>query len=75
MKIKQLSVFCENKPGHVIAPCRLLADSGIDIRALLDGAAAMDEATRRHIEAKALKQPAEKQAKASFSSSSASSGR
>lgn len=34
MKIKQLSVFCENKPGHVIAPCRLLADSGIDIRAL-----------------------------------------
>lgn len=34
MKIRQLSVFCENKPGHVIAPCRLLARAGIDIRAL-----------------------------------------
>ncbi|HEY1219282.1 MAG TPA: hypothetical protein VGF03_10120, partial [Bryobacteraceae bacterium] len=26
--------FSENKPGHVIAPCRLLAREGIDIRAL-----------------------------------------
>jgi hypothetical protein len=34
MKIMQLSVFSENKPGHVIAPCRLLAKAGIDIRAL-----------------------------------------
>jgi hypothetical protein len=34
MKLSQLSVFCENKPGHVIAPCRLLARAGIDIRAL-----------------------------------------
>ena len=34
MKINQLSVFSENKPGHVIAPCRLLARAGIDIRAL-----------------------------------------
>jgi hypothetical protein len=34
MKITQLSVFIENKPGHIIAPCRLLADAGIDIRAL-----------------------------------------
>ena len=34
MKINQLSVFSENKPGHVIAPCRLLAQAGIDIRAL-----------------------------------------
>jgi hypothetical protein len=34
MKIMQLSVFSENKPGHVIAPCRLLARAGIDIRAL-----------------------------------------
>ena len=25
MKIQQLSLFSENKPGHVIAPCRLLA--------------------------------------------------
>jgi hypothetical protein len=34
MKLHQLSVFSENKPGHVIAPCRLLAKEGIDIRAL-----------------------------------------
>ncbi len=34
MKIQQLSVFAENKPGHLLTPCRLLADSGVDIRAL-----------------------------------------
>jgi hypothetical protein len=34
MKILQLSVFEENKPGHLSAPCRLLAEHGIDIRAL-----------------------------------------
>lgn len=34
MKIHQLSIFAENKPGHIAAPCRLLADKGIDIRAL-----------------------------------------
>ena len=34
MKIKQLSVFCENKPGHIVGPCRMLARAGIDIRAL-----------------------------------------
>jgi hypothetical protein len=34
MKIQQLSVFAENKPGHLAAPCRLLADNGVDIRAL-----------------------------------------
>jgi hypothetical protein len=34
VKINQLSVFSENKPGHVIAPCRLLARAGVDIRAL-----------------------------------------
>lgn len=34
MKIQQLSIFAENKPGHVAAPCRLLAGQGIDIRAL-----------------------------------------
>ena len=34
MKIQQLSIFAENKPGHVIAPCKLLAGAGIDIRAL-----------------------------------------
>ena len=34
MKLHQLSIFSENKPGHMIAPCSLLAREGIDIRAL-----------------------------------------
>ncbi len=34
MKITQLSVFAENKPGYIIAPCRRLADAGVRIRAL-----------------------------------------
>jgi hypothetical protein len=34
MKITQLSIFVENKPGHLIAPCRALADAGINLRAL-----------------------------------------
>jgi hypothetical protein len=34
MKIHQLSIFSENKPGHVVAPCRLLARAGVNIRAL-----------------------------------------
>jgi hypothetical protein len=34
MKIHQISLFAENKPGHIAAPARLLADEGIDIRAL-----------------------------------------
>jgi len=34
MKIQQLSIFAENKPGHLAGPCRLLADHGVDIRAL-----------------------------------------
>jgi hypothetical protein len=33
MKIQQLSLFAENKPGHIIAPMRLLAREGVDIRA------------------------------------------
>jgi hypothetical protein len=32
MKIKQLSVFLENKPGALSAPCRLLAKAGINIQ-------------------------------------------
>ncbi len=32
MKIHQLSVFLENKPGQMVTPCKLLADAGIDIR-------------------------------------------
>jgi hypothetical protein len=34
MKIQQISLFAENKPGHISAPIRLLAQEGIDIRAL-----------------------------------------
>jgi hypothetical protein len=34
MKIHQLSVFVENLPGHLVAPCRLLAEAGINIVAL-----------------------------------------
>ncbi|MFZ1083752.1 MAG: hypothetical protein WAN35_02160 [Terracidiphilus sp.] len=34
MKIQQLSLFVENKPGHVAAPVELLAREGVDIRAL-----------------------------------------
>lgn len=34
MKITQLSVFAENAPGHILAPCRALADAGINLRAL-----------------------------------------
>jgi hypothetical protein len=31
MKIPQLSVFIENKPGHLLAPCKLLAEAGVNI--------------------------------------------
>jgi hypothetical protein len=31
MRIPQLSLFLENKPGHMVTPCRLLADAGINI--------------------------------------------
>ena len=34
MKIQQLSIFAENKPGHIAGPCRLLAENGVDLRAL-----------------------------------------
>ena len=34
MKIHQLSLFLENMPSQLTAPCRLLADAGIDIRTL-----------------------------------------
>jgi hypothetical protein len=34
MKIQQISLFAENKPGHIAAPARLLAQQGIDIRSL-----------------------------------------
>ena len=31
MKIKQLSVYLENKPGDLSVPCKALADSGITV--------------------------------------------
>ena len=34
MKIQQLSIFAENKPGHLAACCRLLAENAVDLRAL-----------------------------------------
>ena len=34
MKLKQLSVFLENKPGALSAPCRVLAQAGINLLTL-----------------------------------------
>lgn len=34
MKLKQLSVFLENKPGRLSVPCRTLAEAGINITTL-----------------------------------------
>ncbi len=34
MKIQQIAIFMENKPGHLRTICRTLADSGISIRTL-----------------------------------------
>ena len=34
MKIHQLSLFIENRPGQLTLPVRLLAEAGIDIRTL-----------------------------------------
>lgn len=34
MKIQQISLFAENKPGHLTTPLQLLAAAGINIRAL-----------------------------------------
>jgi hypothetical protein len=34
MKIRQLSLFIENKPGQLVAPCRKLADNGINVLTL-----------------------------------------
>jgi hypothetical protein len=35
MKLKQISLFAENKQGHIAAPVRFLSEHGIDIRALV----------------------------------------
>jgi hypothetical protein len=34
MKIHQLSLFLENKPGQMLGPCRALAAAGVNIRTL-----------------------------------------
>ena len=34
MKLNQLSVFLENKPGRLSHPCKALAEAGINLRAL-----------------------------------------
>ncbi len=34
MKLKQLSLFLENKPGNVRKACRILADSGLNIETM-----------------------------------------
>jgi len=34
MKLKQLSVFLENKPGRLSQPCKVLAEAGINILTL-----------------------------------------
>jgi len=34
MKIHQLSIFVENSPGHLRAPCQVLADAGINLATL-----------------------------------------
>lgn len=34
MKLHQLSVFLENRPGALSAPCRVLADAGINLMTL-----------------------------------------
>ncbi len=34
MKIEQIAIFMENKPGHLRTICRALADAGVNIRTL-----------------------------------------
>ena len=34
MKLQQLSLFLENKPGQIKVPCRVLAKAGINILTL-----------------------------------------
>ncbi len=31
MRIPQLSIFVENKPGHLVRPCRVLAEADVNI--------------------------------------------
>lgn len=34
MKIKQISIFLENRPGHLSSACKVLSDAGINILTL-----------------------------------------
>ena len=34
MEVRQISVFLENKPGQLAHMCRIIADAGIDLKAL-----------------------------------------
>ena len=34
MKLKQISVFLENKPGQLLLPCQVLSSAGINIQTL-----------------------------------------
>ena len=34
MNLKQISVFVENKPGAIFAPCNVLAEAGINLSAI-----------------------------------------
>ena len=34
MKVQQISLFMENKPGRLVGPCRALAEAGINILTL-----------------------------------------
>lgn len=34
MKIRQLSLFLENRPGQLLMPCKVLGEAGIDILAM-----------------------------------------
>ena len=34
MKLKQISLFLENRPGHLSSACRKLADAGLNVEAM-----------------------------------------
>ena len=37
MRIKQISVFLENTPGHLEKLCKVLAEAGVKVRPLNEG--------------------------------------
>ena len=34
MKLKQLSLFLENRPGHLLNACRIIADAGLNVETM-----------------------------------------